>query len=49
MFEEYMTRSIPDIAPDTLEKAKENHFAEWCKDYVSYIISKSSLLYKSQA
>ncbi|KAH0902899.1 hypothetical protein HID58_042402 [Brassica napus] len=33
MFEEYMTRSIPDITPVAMQKAKDTNFAEWCKDY----------------
>ncbi|KAH0939276.1 hypothetical protein HID58_006737, partial [Brassica napus] len=33
MFEEYMTRSIPEITPAAMQKAKDTKFAEWCKDY----------------
>ncbi|KAG5401300.1 hypothetical protein IGI04_015907 [Brassica rapa subsp. trilocularis] len=33
MFEEYMPRSIPDITPVAMQKAKDTNFAEWCKDY----------------
>ena len=36
MFEEYMTRSIPDITPVAMQKTKDTNFAEWCKDYVSF-------------
>ncbi|KAL0807862.1 hypothetical protein Bca101_100354 [Brassica carinata] len=32
-----MTRSIPDITPVAMQKAKDTNFAEWCKDYVSFI------------
>ncbi|KAG7548000.1 putative transposase Ptta/En/Spm plant [Arabidopsis suecica] len=35
MFEEYMTRSIPDITSTALEDAKENHYAQWVKDYIN--------------
>ncbi|KAH0874925.1 hypothetical protein HID58_072287, partial [Brassica napus] len=36
MFEEYMMRSIPDITPAAMQKAKDTKFAEWGKDYVSF-------------
>ena len=38
MFEEYMTEQIPRISSTEMEKAKDEHFAEWCKDYVSTYI-----------
>lgn len=38
MFEEYMTEQIPRITSKEMEKAKDEHFAEWCKDYVSIIL-----------
>ncbi|WZZ34639.1 hypothetical protein YC2023_018040 [Brassica napus] len=35
MFEEYMTRSIPDITPVAMQKPNDTNFAEWCKDYIN--------------
>lgn len=35
MFEEYMTLNIPNITSDGMTRAKDEQFAEWCKNYVS--------------
>lgn len=35
MFEEYMHMYQQGITDEELRLAKENHFAYWCRDYVS--------------
>ncbi|CAH2070406.1 unnamed protein product, partial [Thlaspi arvense] len=37
MFEEYMTERNPTITSNALQLVKDQQFAEWCKDYVSFI------------
>ncbi|CAH2070522.1 unnamed protein product [Thlaspi arvense] len=35
MFEEYMTFNIPNITSDAMTRAKDEQFAEWCKNYIN--------------
>ena len=36
MFEEFMMDKNPNICGNDLQIAKDNHYAEWVKNYVSY-------------